>query len=138
MTPRINSIPAGDQTVFELKHDADGEVRFVLAGDEVHVSGRWPFDLETGDFIHVGVRVRLVDYEAAIGSLRTSRSTRITGLEQGWVELTERGDQVTQLEIEDAAAYAPTRLMLRVPAGRGDLSTMLGDALNSAQLSNRS
>lgn len=122
-----------DRVVLELQHDVRGFVRLSLRGEVVLVECRWPFDVEAGDWIEIRNEIPTRDYEAALAAFADTGTGHAGGQEHGFVELVELDEKTTQLELEDEASYAPTRLSLRIAMGRDSLAKTLGDTFAHAR-----
>lgn len=115
--------------VFEFDHPVDGALRFFAAADSIHIDCRWPFDLDTNDWVFIGNDVDITDYRLCLDRLSAGHEARVDGLTDGFVTFTPISSTNTQVEVCDSAAHAPARLALIVPEDATSLATRLRDAL---------
>lgn len=119
---------AAAEIVFEHKHPRDGCVRFVAAGQVVRVDCRWPFDLDTSDWIYISIDIDLAEYRRSLGSFLSDGRGRASGLAGGFVTFKEREGGGVELELADRAA-SPTRLALMLDEDGRRLGCRLEDAI---------
>lgn len=98
------------------RHPGDGELRLDLHGEWIHVSCRWPADLDLDEWITIGTCIPSADYAAALNGLDETDHHRIAGRVGGFVELTQLDEATIRIEVADSQGDHPTRLSLNVPA----------------------
>lgn len=115
--------------MFEHRHSVEGFFRFVVDGSVVHVECRWPFDLETNDWIFAANDLALEDYVACLEELGVHNRGRVNGVRHGFVEFIGGESDRTHIELCDRAARAPARLSVIVPENASGLSRRMRDAI---------
>lgn len=118
--------------LLEHRHAVEGYLRISVSDANVEISGRWPFDLDTNDFIHVYATVGSEEFERCVHSLVERGKGTASGIHGGCVALQSRDDGAISIDIEDEAKHAPTRLELRIPTSTSALQARLQEIRNSA------
>ena len=105
-------------TIYTISHPIDGELDFSSDGESVRAKARWPFDLQTDEWIFLSVIVPLEDLKSAIDQ-------SLTAHEKAWSESSSE-DRLTITPIgEDfnlnLSTESLTNASLTVTAKRRDI-----------------
>jgi hypothetical protein len=107
--------------LFIHSHANDGEVSLSLHDDQVRLNCRWPFDLESNDYVSIKNIYRATDYVEAVRAALGGKKARAEGIKGGFLEISPRQTGF-DLEFSNAAeGFLKKTLQLRLDGQIKDL-----------------
>jgi hypothetical protein len=113
--------------IFTYKHHVDGSIDILRKSNGlVEIRCRWPFDLQTDEWIEIQSTFRLLDYTNAVRNAFGTGRGEASGVSGGALILTISPEETNSIKIEisnSADGFANKSLQLMVPATLAQLET---------------